>query len=166
MKHSLPARRWKKALSLVEMLITISIMGVLAGVSIPIYSSLTSGSRQAAATDLVETLNRAVTKYSQNCWKIPTAADAAATTDEFLVLRSLQYTFPSSQMKVGSPYYDARYNPSASSDTKELRIRWNGATFELLKPGTAGTGLRYDDGSEYTAPYAFPTDYSPVAAAN
>ena len=148
------------------MLVTISIIGVLAGVSIPIFSNMTTGSKQAAATDLVETLNRAVIKFSQNCWKISTAADAAATTDEFLVLRSLQYTFPAAQRKVGSPFYDARYNPSASSDSKELRIRWNGTTFELLKPGTSGTGLRYGDGSEYTSAYAFPSDYAPVAAAN
>jgi prepilin-type N-terminal cleavage/methylation domain-containing protein len=165
MKLNLPSRKFRSALTMPEMLVTIAVMGVIVGVSIPIYSNLTEGSRETAATDLTETLNRAVIKFSQNCWRISTPADAAATTDEFLVLRSLQYTFPAAQMRIGAPYYDARYNPTASSNSQDIRLRWNGTSFELLKPGTAGTGLRYNGAADYTsAPYAFPSDYAPVAA--
>ena len=157
-----PARR--TGFTFAELMVTLSIMGVLAAVAIPVYSNITKSSKEKLAVDHMESLNRAVAKFSQNCWKLPTPANNAATTDEFLVLRSLQYKFPVSNLKVGSPYFDPRYNPSTSSSTNDLRIRWNGTSFELLTTGTAGTGLRYSGGSEYTTPYSFPNGYQPGTA--
>ena len=81
------------------------------------------------------------------------------------MLRSLQWKFPASQLKIGSPYFDPKYNPVASSSTNEFRIRWNGVTFEMIEPGQAGTGLKFGGGSDFsTTPYSFPTGYKPEGA--
>ena len=115
-----------------------------------------------------ESLNRAVLNFNQANWDIPTAANNAATTDEFIVLRSLQYKWPTGAgpLKPGSPYFNAQYNPTTSSDTTKHRIRWNGRTFDLLRPGTRGIRARFlkpFDGSDRTvAEHIFPTGYKPA----
>ncbi len=161
MLQTLIQRKPRAGFSFVELIITLAIMGLLAAVAIPVYSNVTKSSGETIATDHVESLNRAVAKFSQNCWRLPSPADNSVTTDEFVVLRSIQYRFPISNPKVGSPYFDPRYNPTASSSTNDLRIRWNGTGFELLKTGTAGSGLRYNGGNEYTTPSSFPNGYQP-----
>ena len=155
----------KSGFTLVELIVTIGILGVLAGVAISSYSNVNAASAKAIAGDHVEALNRAVTNFSQACWKFPTAPDHASTTDEVTVLRSLQYKFPSTNMIPGSPFFDQRYDPPASSDSKHLRIRWNGKGFELLEPGDSGTGLRYRGAADYkSVPYSFPGGYKPEGA--
>jgi type II secretory pathway pseudopilin PulG len=149
-------------MSLVELLLVVGVLGVVGAVALPVYQSLIGESEEVIATDHVQALNKAVFQFTQNCWKPAQAADDAVTTDEFLVLRSLQYKFPASQMKPGSPYFDPRYNPATSSAASDFRIRWNGTTFELITPGQTGTGLRYGDGTEYTTAHTFASNYQPV----
>jgi prepilin-type N-terminal cleavage/methylation domain-containing protein len=152
--------------TLVELIVTIGIIGVLTGIAIPIYSNVRNASEEGVATDHVESLNSAVAKYTQECWKIPTAADASGTTDEYLVLRSLQYRFPATSPHPGSPFFNPNYDPRTSSNPTELRIRWNGKNFELLKHGQSGTGLKYDNGNDVRSnPYSFPSGYKPEGAA-
>ena len=159
---SVPGR---EAFTLVELVVTVAIMGVLAAIAIPIYSNVRDASEHALADDHVESLNRAVTTFSQNCWKLPTAAVASSNTDEIAVLRSLQYQFPASSLIPGSPFFDPTYNPPSSSNSSFLRIRWNGKSFELLDIGAAGTGLRFNSGADYKkTPYSFPSGYKPEGA--
>lgn len=152
--------------SLVEVIVTIGVLGVLAAIAIPVLSGVFDRSEEAVAGDHVESLNRAVTNYSHNCWKIPTAADNSSTADELTVLRSIQWTFPAadvSGIKLGSPYFDPRYDPAPSSSSSDIRIRWNGKSFELLKRGTTGTGLSYRGKADYkSSPYSFPSGYRPA----
>lgn len=153
------------AFSLVELIVTIAIIGALSAVAIPIYSNVRRASESAIARDHVEALNRALTTFSQNCWKIPTAPDSGSTTDEFLVLRSLQYQFPSNDLKPGSPYFHPTYDPPSSSNSAFLRIRWNGKSFELIEVGVAGTGMHFNSGADYKkTPYSFPSGYKPQGA--
>lgn len=155
----------RRAFTLTELIVTVAIVGLLASIAIPIYSNVRDASEKAVAEDHVEALNRAVNTYSQTCWKLPVAANAASTADELLVLRSLQYQFPAASLKLGSPYFDTKYDPPSSSNSSHLRIRWNGKSFELLPPGSAGTGLRYASGTDYKkVPVSFPNGYKPAGA--
>jgi type II secretory pathway pseudopilin PulG len=164
--HSAPPNRSKGAFSLVEIVVTLGLIGLVTAVAVPIYSNLHQSSEQAAAKDHVEALNRAVANFSHGCWKLPTAPNASATTDEFLVVRSLQYKFPAASLKPGSPFFDQTYDPETSSNSAHLRIRWNGLGFELIGRGQSGTGLRFNSGADYKkTPYSFPSGYKPEGAA-
>ena len=155
----------RAAFTLVELVATVAVIGVLTAMAIPIYSNVRSSSDQAVANDHVEALNRAVTNFSQTCWKLPTAADPSSTDDEYAVLRSIQYTFPAVEMKLGSPFFSPDYDPPVSSNSGHLRIRWNGRSFELLKFGESGTGLRFGTGADYKkTAYVFPYGYKPEGA--
>lgn len=165
MKHDSTPLKKRRAFTLVELLVTVTIIGVLALIAIPVYTNVFGSSEESVAGDHVEALNRATANFSHSCWKLPTAPVAASTDDEYAVVRSLQYKFPATEMKPGSPFFDPRYDPVASSNSNDLRIRWNGKSFELLKKGQSGTGLRVYNGHDYKAtPYAFPAGYKPEGA--
>ena len=155
---------YPKAFTLPEILTVMGIVGVLTAIAIPAYSGLTGKVQDVEATDFVESLNRAVLSFGQGNWDIPTVANNAATTDEFLVLRSIQYKWPAISLKPGSPYFSPKYNPAASSSSTVHRIRWNGRTFDLIKPGTTGSGLlKTFTGVDYTAAdCVFPANYKPA----
>lgn len=155
----------RAAMTLVELLVTITILAVLTAIAMPIYSNIHKASERALANDHIEALNRGVNSYSQNCWKFPTAPDASSSADELAVVRSLQFQFPASMLKPGSPYFDPRYDPPASADETHVRIQWNGKSFELIETGTSGTGLRFNSSENYfREPYSFPSGYKPEGA--
>lgn len=154
----------RKGFSLPEILTVVAIIGVLSAMAIPVYNGITRRVEDAEAADFVESLNRAVLRFGQSNWDLPVAANHSATTDEFTVLRSLQYKWPASSLKPGSPYFTPKYNPVASSSSSTHRIRWNGRTFEVLKPGTAGSGLlkTFTGADQTSADYVFPQGYKPA----
>lgn len=159
-------RSFRRAFSLTEILVVVAVIGVLTAIAIPVYSNVTESAKNVQADDFAETLNKSVRNYAQAAWEIPTAGDNSATTDEFIVIRSLQYKWPATSMKPGSPFFSQLYNPTASSSSTQYRIRWNGKIFESLRPGTSGTGLLVPfDRSDYaTTPYSFPDGYQPAGA--
>ncbi len=158
-----PSLSTAAAFSLVEMLVVISVISIITAIAIPAVTGINGTVKNTEAKDFAESLNKAVRSYSQACWEIGTAANDTATTDEFLVLRSIQYKWPVDQLKPGSPYFSPRYNPSASSDAGLHRLRWNGKAFEVLEPGTTGTGfLKPFSGADFSSDYVFPNGYAPV----
>ena len=153
--------RSRHGFSLVELVVTIAVMGILASIGIGAYSKLIENVREAVAWDKAEILNLGLKKYSQMVHDMTTAADPSSTDDEFLVLRSLQWKHPT-EPSVGAPYARVDYNPVASSSSDDYRLRWNGFVFEVLNPGDAGSGLKVcDDGSDLTTNYSFPDAYVP-----
>jgi len=150
-----------RGFSLVELVITIAIIGFLATIGIVSLRKILTGTRDSVSWDRAEILNLSLKKYSQIVHDMPTAAVANDTTDEFLVLRSLQWR-NSADPAPGSPYHRQDYNPVGSASVDDYRIRWNGFVFEVLKPGDVGSGIKIvEDGSDITTPYAFPPGYTP-----
>lgn len=157
---SLPARG-RCGYSVTELVVTICIMGVLAGVAVGPLNQQLDGARDAVAAARQEMLNQALHGFAQHNYELLFSAIDAATADEMVVLRTLQYRDPNpNRSKIGSPYLDPRYNPVASSSAAQYRLRWNGKMYELLKPGQAGTGLLMNfDGTDFTTAFVFPPNF-------
>lgn len=160
MKTALSVPATPRGMSLVEILVCVSIIAIITAVSIPAYTGYYASSRDATARERVEMLNTAVHRFNEGNYELLVPVVLTDTTDELLVLRTLQYRNPV-YPKVGSPYCRNNWNPSASSASADYRIRWAGSLFILLKPGIAGTGLKIDfEGKDSTTAYQFPSGYT------
>jgi prepilin-type N-terminal cleavage/methylation domain-containing protein len=159
-----PSIKYQRGYSLPEIMVTIAIVGVLASIALVAFGNVGDATRLAQAENIIAQLNGALRGFGQGNWDIRTTKDDGSTTDEFKVLRTLQYKPPASSGRFdsGAPYYPPSWNPSVSSATTQFRVRWNGRNFQLLVPGTAGTGLLLPfDSSDQTAPYSFPSNFTP-----
>ena len=142
-------------------MITISILGVLAGVVIILMQGSYGASQEALAISRVEMLNSALHTWSTANREMSFIRRDETTADELIVLRDLQYRNPDpDKAAIGSPYVPPEYNPKNSSSMDEFRIRWNGRNYELLRPGQEGTGLlMVFDASDLTEAFQFPPNY-------
>jgi prepilin-type N-terminal cleavage/methylation domain-containing protein len=156
----LPSRR-QSGFSMSELVIVISIMGVLASVAVPTFSQFLGASKDALAATRQETLNQAVYRFAQQNYELVFGSNDSSVSDELVVLRTLQYRDPNiNRAMVGSPYYDPRYNPVSSSDNTQYRLRWTGKIFDLLMPGENGTGLLVNfEGTDFTKAFVFPPNF-------
>ncbi|MGV3660626.1 MAG: type II secretion system protein [Prosthecobacter sp.] len=147
--------------SMTELVIVISIMGVLATITVASFNQFLGGSKDALAKERQESLNQAVHRYAQTDKELLVQDISSSAADETRALRRLQYRNPNEDLAlVGSPYFDPRYNPVGSSSDSTYRLRWTGTLFELLKPGKSGTGLLMNfEGTDFTTPFAFPPDF-------
>jgi prepilin-type N-terminal cleavage/methylation domain-containing protein len=147
--------------SMSEMVIVISILGVLAGVALISMTGAYGAAEDTLAANRLETLNRALYQFSQQNYELVFNPRAESATDEMFVLRTLEYRNPdTNKAKIGSPYVTPCYNPTTSSVPEDFRIRWNGRMFELLRPGQSGTGLKVTfDGSDLTEAFSFPPNF-------
>ena len=158
-----PAHFRSRGFSLTEILVTVAVIGILAGISLLTYGDVNEGARLAHARNVTAKLNAAVKGFGQSNWDMPTAKDDSDTADELKVLRSLQYKPAPSlgTFNTGAPYYPPNWNPAPSTATTDFRVRWNGLNFELLEIGVAGKGLKiaFDGTDMSSTPYTFPGNY-------
>lgn len=152
----------RHAYSMSEMIITISIIGVLAGLVVPSLTGTLAGSKEALANDKVETLNQALNEWSHAFKEYSMAPQDGSASDELTILLDLEYRNPDPNKTLpGSPFVEPRYRPQASSNAADYRIVWTGYRFKLLRPGQSGTGIKIPfDGSDYGTPYAYPANFS------
>jgi len=130
------------AFSLPELLTSIAVIGILAAIAIHSYRGIQDSARETVARDNLALLNRAVLHYSQVAQDITDTAVSGSATDEGAIvarLKTRDATIP------GSPYLERNFRDTPSSSSDDYRIQWNGHAFELLRPGTTGTGLRASD---------------------
>lgn len=156
-----PNRCQRPGFSMSEMVITISILGVLAASVIMMMGGAFSASQETLAISRVEMLNAALHTWSTANREMSFNRMDASADDEMVVLRDLQFRNPNpAKASIGSPYVVPEYNPKTSSSEEDYRIRWNGRGYELIRPGQAGTGLlMVFDGSDFTTPFQFPEGY-------
>lgn len=144
-----------------EMVITISIVGILAGIAIAHLGNSLEAAKLAAAKHKLEMLNQGLHAYA-SAVKALTNGDMAVradANDEIQVLLTLEYRDPNNPVP-GSPFVDEHYRPATSSSTDDYRLQWAGGLFRLLTPGQAGTGLQVPfDGSDLGDPFKYPANF-------
>lgn len=147
--------------SMTEVVIVISILGVLAGITVAPMGQFFAGGKDVMASTRQEMLNQAVYRFAQQNYELQFNRMDGSLTDELLILRTLQYRDPNiNHAKIGSPYVDPRYNPVSSSDASAHRLRWTGRIYELLSPGQSGTGILMDfEGADFTTAFVFPPNF-------
>ena len=147
--------------SMTELVIVISVIGVISGLAVSNYGNLLKSSKETLAVERVEMLNRALSSFAVENFEQRLNRIDSSTGDELAVLLNLQFENPNpAKKKLGQPYFDARYRPSGSSDSNEYRSRWNGRSYELLRPGTSGSGILMNfNGSDFTTPFVFDEDF-------
>lgn len=150
-----------RGFSVSELVVVISIIGVLAGITVGAFNQFLGGSKDALAATRQEMLNQSLHRFAQQNYEMLFNPIDGSIADEMVVLRTLQFRDPDiDRASVGSPFMDPRYNPVASSSTSLYRLRWNGRMYVLLKPGSTGTGLLMDfEGKDFTTAFVFPPNF-------
>jgi prepilin-type N-terminal cleavage/methylation domain-containing protein len=128
-----------RAVSLVELLTVVSILGVLASIAVPHFDVL-SASHDQLALDEVELANRAVLHYEQAYKRLTVAGNDATTLDEIAVLYSLKNDNPG--IAGYSPYLEQNFPNDSSDSSDDYRMAWTGRNFRLLVPGATGVGIK------------------------
>lgn len=157
-----PLRR-RAGFSVAEMVIVITIIGILSGMVIIMVQGSYAASKEALAKSRLEMLNSALHTWSTANREIYYPPNNGNGDEELFILRTLQYRDPNPlKAQTGSPYVPPEYNPGKSSNEADFRFRWNGRLFELIQPGQDGSGLLMDfEASDFTSPHQFPEDYKP-----
>jgi prepilin-type N-terminal cleavage/methylation domain-containing protein len=155
------AHRMMRGFSMTEMVVTISVIGVLAGIAITQIGGALESSKVAAANEKLEMVNQGLHAYA-SAVKSLTNGDMAVradANDEIQVLLTLQYRDPNNPVP-GSPFVDEHYRPSTSSNSADYRLQWAGGLFRLLTPGQSGAGLKVPfDGSDLGDPFKYPVNF-------
>lgn len=131
--------RTEGGMSLTEVLVVIAFLTIVAAVSIPNMAGVFSGSNYEAAKRNLNYLNGAVIGFNQANWEL-VLASSAGSDDEQKIFDSLRYR-AAVNPAAGSPYLPLSAAFEASSSTATYRAKWNGRMFEIVVPGTNGTGL-------------------------
>jgi len=135
-----PAAARSRAFSFTEVLVTIAIIGIMTAIAIPSITRTDQAAKAEVANQIVTSINRAISAYRQCASEITLNANSDTGEDEASIMALL--TVADSGV-VGSPFLHGPKWPHAeSADDATYRVRWNGRFFEVLPPGTAGTGLK------------------------
>ena len=127
------------AMSLAEMLVVVAFLAIVAAIAIPSISGLVTSSNYQTARRNLNFLNGAVLGFNQSNWELVLAA-SSGSDDEQAIFESLRYR-DATNPAPGSPYLPPTATFVASSDASAYRAKWNGRMFEIVVPGTDGTGL-------------------------
>lgn len=159
--------RSEAAYSLSELLVVITVIGILAAVGIPMISGLVGSSKHATAEKNLKDLNEAVLKFGQSNWEL-VLASSSGTSDEIAIFESLQYRNLNEDFAApGSPYLSPMMNAPTSSSADTYRAFWNGRMYQLLSPGQPGEGIdlmQIKAVSGHTPSFSADPNYKPVGA--
>lgn len=155
-------RARRNGFSMTEMVIAISVIGVLAAIVMPGVSGIVTGSKESLANEKLEMLNQGLNSYGHAFKEYTYTPNNGSASDELTVVLDLQYRNPNdARALTGSPFVRTDYRPQTSSSTSDYRFVWTGYRFKIVRPGESGTGIRVDfDGSDNGTPFVFPPNYS------
>jgi prepilin-type N-terminal cleavage/methylation domain-containing protein len=135
------SRSLLRGASLPELLVVISVLSVLAGISIPKLSGILGVSKDQVAIDMAEAANRAVDHYDQTGQDMPIAEDDSGTVDEI----KAWYTLTTRDSSIpGSPFLPETFPSTTSASTDTYRLQWTGKNFRVLTPGVVGSGIQVE----------------------
>ena len=126
-------------MSLTEVLVVVGFLAIVAAISIPNMLGVFSSSRYETAKRNLNYLNGAVIGFNQANWDL-VLATSGGSDDEQKIFDSLRYR-EAVNPAAGSPYLPPTATFVGSSSTNDFRARWNGRMFEIVVPGSNGTGL-------------------------
>lgn len=149
-----------RGLSVVELLISLAMIGILSTIAISNYKDLFGSSERVLCRDFTEQINGALKEFQQSAWGITLAVDDASADDEIRIVQSLQHK---DVTIFGSPFLRLDWIPAEGDDVETYRLRWNGATLELIEPGTTGHGIWFDpQGSQFGTRVTLPPGFQPT----
>ena len=149
-----------RGLSLVEMLASLALIGILSTIAMSNYKDLFGSSERVICRDFAEQINEALKEFQQSAWGITLPPDDASADDEIKIVQSLQYK---DITIFGSPFFRLDWIPSEGDDVDTYRLRWNGATLQLIEPGTTGHGIWFDpQGSQFGTRVTLPAGFQPA----
>ncbi len=128
-----------KGMSLTEVLVVISFLAIITAVSVPSIIGLVTSSSGGTAERNLNYLNGSVIAFNQSNWELFLAA-SSGSDDEQAIFDSLRYRAATNPAP-GSPYLPPTATFVASSTNSTYRAKWNGRMFEIIVPGSNGTGL-------------------------
>lgn len=159
------AQRPTAAFSLVEVIATVAVIGLLSAIAIPSVGRVVEGSRRGVAENIIQTLNKATRQFGHSQWDLRTTAASGSGADELLLLRTLQWrdTRSNAELNPPGPFMKPDWNPSTSTSKEDYRAEWIGSSWCLREPGTPGAGLKIVfDGSDLGTPYVHDSSFTPV----
>ena len=129
-------------MSLVEALITITIVGVLTAVAIPFYGGIREKAVSQVGVENLDWLNQAVMHHNNMVGIVSNSAEDGSGTDEQGVIDLLTEERPPDPLIPGG-YPFLRPTPTLleSDDEAVPRFSWDGAFFVVIPAGEAGTGV-------------------------
>ena len=157
----------QSAFSLLVVLSTVAVIGILAALAIAGLGRILEGSRLGVAQNVIETLNQAAKKFGHSQWDLRSSPVPSSAGDELLILRTLQWRDPnpSGELNAPGPFMKTDWNPSLSTSDEDYRAEWTGSSWRLLEPKTAGAGLKIVfDGSDLGTPYVHDGSFKPVGS--
>ncbi len=153
-------KRRVAGLSLVEIITTVGIIGVLATVGVSAFKNISEKSKEGIARSVMEKLNKATHDYNHAYKPFDTPFLENIAGDELAILMSLQYREPDGPA-VGEPFMRPDWKPEMSTSTSDYRYIWRGRSWDLLVPGESGGGLKVAfDGSDIGEMVVFPPGYT------
>lgn len=126
-------------MSLTEVLVVIGFLAIVAAISIPNILGVVLNSKYETAKRNLNYLNGAVIGFNQANWEL-VLATSGGSDDEQKIFDSLRYR-EAVNPAAGSPYLPSTATFVESSSTNDYRGKWNGRMFEIVIPGSNGTGL-------------------------
>ena len=124
----------EKAYSTPEVMVVIGALGIVAAIGIGVVTGLMQSSKYNTAAANLEMLNSGVRQYAHAVKELPTNS----TVDQVFTELKID---GSEDSRPGSPYLQSNLKVHSSSDSSTYRAKWSGYEFEMMAPGTGGTGL-------------------------